>query len=60
MPDSPIILNEREARKARATVTRIDRLLSSNSYVSDAQGSFVHGGDKVGHRSAGEMLVRAA
>lgn len=39
MPDSPIILNEREARKARATVTRIDRLLSSNSYVSDAQGT---------------------
>ena len=39
MPESPIILNEREARKARAALTRIDKLLSSNTYVSAAQGS---------------------
>jgi HTH-type transcriptional regulator/antitoxin HigA len=38
MPDSPIILNEREARKARAALTRIDKLLSSNSYISAALG----------------------
>lgn len=38
MADSPIILNEREARKARAALTRIDKLLSSNAYVSAALG----------------------
>jgi HTH-type transcriptional regulator / antitoxin HigA len=38
MSDSPIILNEREARKARAALTRIDKLLSSNSYISAALG----------------------
>src|ERR1039458_8952791 len=38
MAESPIILNEREARKARAALTRIDKLLSSNTYVSAAQG----------------------
>ncbi len=39
MLDAPIILNEREARKARAALARIDKLLSSNTYVSDAQGA---------------------
>ena len=39
MPESPIILNEREAGKARATLARINKLLSANSYVSAAQGS---------------------
>jgi HTH-type transcriptional regulator / antitoxin HigA len=38
MFESPIILNEREARKARAALTRIDKLLSSNTYVSAALG----------------------
>lgn len=38
MSDSPIILNEREARKARAALTRIDKLLSSNTYLSAALG----------------------
>jgi HTH-type transcriptional regulator / antitoxin HigA len=38
MNDSPIILNEREARKARAALTRIDKLLSSSTYVSAALG----------------------
>ena len=38
MPDLPLILNEREARKARASVTRIDKQLSSATYVANAQG----------------------
>ncbi|MBR0838674.1 ImmA/IrrE family metallo-endopeptidase [Bradyrhizobium liaoningense] len=38
MLDSPIILNEREARKARAALTRIDKLLSSNTYFSAVLG----------------------
>lgn len=38
MPDSPIILNEREARKARAALVRIDGLFSSSTYVTAAQG----------------------
>ncbi|MGJ5175784.1 helix-turn-helix domain-containing protein [Bradyrhizobium oligotrophicum] len=38
MLDAPLILNEREARKARAALTRIDKLLSSDSYFSAALG----------------------
>jgi HTH-type transcriptional regulator/antitoxin HigA len=37
MPDSPIILNEREARRARAVLARIDQQLSSTAYVTAAQ-----------------------
>ena len=40
MPDSPIILNEREARRARAALARIDQLLSSKTYVSASQAGF--------------------
>jgi HTH-type transcriptional regulator/antitoxin HigA len=39
MLDAPVILNEREARKARAALARIDKLLSSNNYVAAAQGA---------------------
>ncbi len=37
MPEAPIILNEREARRARTALARIDQLLSSKTYVSAAQ-----------------------
>jgi HTH-type transcriptional regulator / antitoxin HigA len=40
MPDSPIILNEREARRARAALVRIDQLLSSKTYVTASQAGF--------------------